>query len=70
MFITTVYLFVLMMVEPDGSLVTMTKQVPQCPPTDMVESIYAPMKESGAVLDWSAVCIKGHLEGLLPKENI
>lgn len=66
---TTLFVFVLIMVMPDGEPKNMIKYVPECPPNELVEKLYNPLMKSGDILDWSAVCLRAHLKGLKEKHN-
>ena len=51
------YVFVLMMIMPDGQTKMKSEVVLECPPKAGVEEIFNQAKQGGHILDWAATCV-------------
>jgi len=56
------YVFVLLMIMPDGQTKMKSEVVLQCPPKEGVEEIFNQAKQGGHILDWAATCITYRFE--------
>jgi len=52
-----VFVFVLVMILPDGQTKMKSEVVLQCPPKEGVEEIFNQAKQGGHIIDWGATCI-------------
>jgi len=51
------FVFVLLMILPDGQTKMKTELVERCPPKAGVEQIFNEAKREGHILDWAATCV-------------
>ena len=51
------FVFVLLMILPDGQTKMKTELVEGCPPKAGVEHIFNEAKREGQILDWAATCV-------------
>jgi len=54
LYVIFVYLSVIVM--PDGEIKTYTATVNECPSTEMVMSMHQRMMDTGEIVDWGARC--------------
>jgi hypothetical protein len=52
------FVFILLLIMPDGQTKMKTDLVLQCPPKAGVEHIMNDMKAQGEILDWGAACVQ------------
>tara|TARA_Y100001951_G_scaffold100555_1_gene104131 strand:+ start:2699 stop:2899 length:201 start_codon:yes stop_codon:yes gene_type:complete len=52
----TLFVFLVLIVMPDGEHVTASRIVDKCPDVKMTYQHYEAMKKQGALFDWNANC--------------
>lgn len=60
----TILVFVLVLVMPDGTTHDLIDYPETCPANEQVHATYDPLMQSGAILDWTAVCLHARLKGV------
>ena len=52
----TFYVFLSVIVMPDGTVKSYTENVVQCPTEEAVQQMHVPKMENGTIKDWAASC--------------
>ena len=65
LYVIFVYLSVIVM--PDGEIKTYTATVNECPSTEMVISMHQRMMDTGEIVDWGARCSSTEVQLTVPK---
>ena len=52
----TFYVFLSVIVMPDGTLKSYTENVVECPTEEAVQQMHVPKMENGTINDWAASC--------------
>ena len=52
----TFYVFLSVIVMPDGTLKSYTENVVECPTEEAVQQMHVPKMENGTIKDWAASC--------------
>ena len=65
LYVIFVYLSVIVM--PDGEIKTYTATVNECPSTEMVMSMHQRMMDAGEIVDWGARCSSTEVQLTVPK---
>ena len=65
LYVIFVYLSVIVM--PDGEIKTYTATVNECPSTEMVRSMHQRMMDTGEIVDWGARCSSTEVQLTVPK---
>ena len=52
----TFYVFLSVIVMPDGTVKSYTENVVQCPTEEAVQRMHVPKMENGTIKDWAASC--------------
>ena len=58
------YVFVLLLIMPDGQTKMKTDLVETCPDKPSIDAIFNEMKDHGDILDWGASCLQFTMTGL------
>jgi hypothetical protein len=65
LYVIFVYLSVIVM--PDGEIKTYTATVNECPSNEMVMSMHQRMMDAGEIVDWGARCSSTEVQLTVPK---
>jgi hypothetical protein len=65
LYVIFVYLSVIVM--PDGEIKTYTATVNECPSNEMVMSMHQRMMDTGEIVDWGARCSSTEVQLTVPK---
>lgn len=57
------FVFVLLMIMPDGEPKHISAVVASCPAEEMIEALYEDMRVQGEIKDWNAVCFRFETRG-------
>ena len=52
----TFYVFLSVIIMPDGTLKSYTENVVECPTEEAVQQMHVPKIENGTIKDWAASC--------------
>ena len=52
----TFYVFLSVIIMPDGTVKSYTENVVQCPTEEAVQQMHVPKMENGTIKDWAASC--------------
>ncbi len=63
----TFFVFLSVIVMPDGELKTLSRNVVECPSTETVLEMHKLKMDSGEIVDWSATCLKTELPLTVPE---
>ena len=63
----TFFVFLSVIVMPDGELKTLSRNVVECPSMETVLKMHKPKMDSGEIVDWSATCLTTELPLTIPK---
>jgi hypothetical protein len=63
----TFYVFLSIIVMPDGELKSLVRNVVECPPVKLVEEMHEPRMATGEIVDWSATCLHAELPLKIPQ---
>jgi len=63
----TFFVFLSVIVMPDGELKTLSRNVVECPSMETVLEMHQPKMDSGEIVDWSATCLTTELPLTIPK---
>lgn len=57
------FIFVFVMINMQGEVLTESKLVASCPDNEKVEIIFDAAKEAGEISDWGAICVAFQTKG-------
>ena len=63
----TFFVFLSVIVMPDGELKTLSRNVVECPSMETVLEMHQFKMDSGEIVDWSATCLTTELPLTIPK---
>ena len=63
----TFFVFLSVIVMPDGELKTFSRNVVECPSMETVLEMHKLKMDSGEIVDWSATCLTTELPLAIPK---
>jgi len=63
----TFFVFLSVIVMPDGEIKSFTKHVAECPTWEVVQQMHVPKVSSGEIVDWSATCLTTKLPLKIPE---
>jgi len=63
----TFFVFLSVIVMPDGELKTLSRNVVECPSMETVLKMHQSKMDSGEIVDWSATCLTTELPLTIPK---
>jgi len=63
----TFFVFLSVIVMPDGELKTLSRNVVECPAMETVLEMHKPKMDSGEIVDWAATCLTTELPLTIPK---
>ena len=63
----TFFVFLSVIVMPDGELKTLSRNVVECPSMETVLKMHQPKMDSGEIVDWSATCLTTELPLNIPQ---
>lgn len=66
---TTIFVFVLVLVMPDGTTTDLVEYPEFCPTSQEVHKLYDPLIEEGAIRDWMAACLHAQLSGIEKRDK-
>ena len=52
----TVYVFLSVIIMPDGTVKSYTENVVECPTEEAVQQMHVPKMKNGTIKDWAASC--------------
>ena len=64
------FLYLSVIITPDGVVKTHTEVVEQCPTTEQVMQYHQSMIEAGEIVDWRAKCTPQTFDMMMPTEQI
>ena len=53
----TFFVFFSVIVTPEGEIKTFSKNVTECPSTEIVLELHKPRLDRGEIIDWAATCL-------------
>ena len=63
----TFFVFLSVIVMPDGEIKSFSKHVVECPSMETVLEMHKPKMDSGEIADWSATCLTTQLPLTIPR---
>ena len=63
----TFFVFLSVIVMPDGELKSYARNVIECPAADVVTQMHQSKMDSGEIVDWSATCMTTQLPLNIPQ---
>ena len=64
------FLYLSVIITPDGVVKTHTEVVEQCPTTEQVMQYHQSMIEAGEIVDWRAKCTPQTFDMMMPTKGI
>ena len=64
------FLYLSVIITPDGVVKTHTEVLEQCPTTEQVMQYHQSMIEAGEIVDWRAKCTPQTFDMMMPTERI
>jgi hypothetical protein len=61
------FVFLSVIVMPDGEIKSFTQHVAECPTWEVVQQMHVPKVSSGEIVDWSATCLTTELPLSIPQ---
>jgi len=65
--IYAIFVYLSIIVMPDGEIKTLSMTVDQCPTDGQVQMLHKPMMDSGEIITWAARCKRFEIPLNIPK---